>query len=58
MPVWNNIFSNFSGAHNLPGTQPFMQLDEFDRFVTNSGLLNDSFAQRDIPLIYNLSMLT
>ena len=44
MPVWNNIFSNFSGAHNLPGTQPFMQLDEFDRFVSNSGLINDSFA--------------
>ena len=33
-------------------------LDEFDDFVTSSGLINDSLAARDIPLIFVQSMMT
>lgn len=34
-----------------------MMQDEFDEFVVQSGWLNDGLAAREIPLIFNLSML-
>lgn len=56
--LWTHLYNKFSGRHALPGQKPFMMQDEFETFVIESGMINDSLAQREVPLIFNLSMLT
>ena len=55
---FEQMFKVFSGKHNVPGQKPHMEVDEFEMFVTVSGLLNDMLVARDISLIFNLSMMT
>lgn len=54
----DHIFHRFGGAHSDPGAKPHMEVDEFENFCVTSGLMNDSFAAREVPLIFNLSMFT
>ena len=56
-PLWKHLYKRFSGKHKKPGQKDFMMQDEFDEFVVQSGWLNDGLAAREIPLIFNLSML-
>ena len=42
--VFENMYLKFTGRHALPGAKPFMMLDEFDDFVSRSGLINDCLA--------------
>ena len=35
-----------------------MMQDEFEEFVVAAGILNDGLAQRELSLIFNLSMIT
>lgn len=35
-----------------------MQQDEFEQFCLSTGMINDGFAAREIPLVFNLSMFT
>ena len=44
--------------HAAPGAKAHMEVDEFDMFCNASGLLNDSFASREVSLLFNLSMFT
>jgi|TARA_B110000285_G_C15119621_1_gene616287 hypothetical protein len=57
-PFFEHLYSKFSGAHALPGQKPAMQQDEFEKFCLSTGLINDGFAAREIPLVFNLSMFT
>lgn len=51
------FYSNYSGLRTKPGKAPFMALEEFRNFVTDYGLL-DAFPSSEIPLCYNLSIMT
>lgn len=55
---FEQIYKVFAGKHNVPGQKPHMEVDEFEIFVTVSGLLNDILVARDISLIFNLSMMS
>jgi hypothetical protein len=55
-PLWEYFYKINTGKHALPGSKPFMMVDEFDIFVQSSGMLNDELAAREIPLMFNLSM--
>jgi len=35
-----------------------MTVDEFEKFISNAGLLNDLLTFRDLGLCFNLSMMT
>jgi hypothetical protein len=54
----DNIYGRFSGKHTDPGSKPLMEADEFEAFCQSSGLINDSFVQREVGLVFNLSMFT
>ena len=41
-----------------PGEKWFMTEDEFEAFVQDAGLINDMFFSRDVPVCFNLSMMT
>lgn len=54
--LWEEFYRTHSGKHKKPGQKNYMMVDEFDYFVTCSGMINSELAARDIPLIFNLSM--
>ena len=54
--VWEHFDKRFSGKHKKPGQKDYMIVDEFDEFVTSSGLLGDDLTAIDLSLIFNLSM--
>ena len=56
--VWDHMYGKFSGRHALPGTKPFMMVDEFDDWVQQSNLLNDLMTAKYVTYIYNVSMLS
>jgi hypothetical protein len=58
LPVFDHIFNRFSGKHKKPGEKNFMCVDEFEAFIYESGLINDSLAAREINSIFNLSMFS
>lgn len=58
LPVLKALFSRYSGRKTLPGYKPFMCLEEFRDLCTSAGLLNDSFASREIDACFGLAMMT
>jgi hypothetical protein len=58
LPIFEYIYKNF-GCHYLkPSDKPFMMVDEFEKFFAFTGLVNDSFVQRDIYTSFNNAMMT
>ena len=57
-PLFDYIYKNY-GCHYLkPGEKPFMMVDEFEKFFVTSGLISDTFVQRDIFISFNNAMMT
>jgi hypothetical protein len=56
-PLLKFYYDKFSGMHTLPGKKPFMSLEELRNFIFKIGI-EDSINEREIPLIFNVSMMT
>ena len=56
-PLLRFYYDRYSGQNTLPGKKPFMCLDELRRFIFDVKI-EDKLNERDIPLIFNLSMMT
>jgi hypothetical protein len=42
----------------LPGAPKFMSIEEFFQAIFETGVVSDSFGQREIGILYTLSMMT
>lgn len=58
LPILQLIFHTNSRLQVKPGQKPFMSLSEFQLICASAGLLNETFASRDIDFCFNLSMMT
>ena len=58
MITFEKIYKQNSGRYALPGATRYMSLDEFFDLITGWGVVNDSFGQREIGTLFNLSMMT
>ena len=58
LPILQLIFQTNSRLQVKPGQRPFMSLPEFQLICASAGLLNETFASRDIDFCFNLSMMT
>ena len=58
MNTFEKIYRQNSGRYALPGAPKFMSLDEFFDLVCSCGVVDDNFGQREISILYNLSMMT
>lgn len=52
-----HIYKMYSGLRTAPGRTPFMALEEFKNLVVDFGL-DSTFPQSEIPVCYNLAMMT
>lgn len=55
--VIDGIYASFSGT-DVPGKKPFVSLDSFRQICVGAMLLDDRFGERDVPVAYNLAMMT
>lgn len=55
-PHIENIYQVYSGMKT--GRQSCMSIEEFETFCLASGILNDLFTNREIPLVFSLSTMT
>ena len=58
MTAVKKIYEKFSGKYAMPGAIKYMSSDEFFALVEQTGIVNDSFGQREILPIFNCSMMT
>eukprot|EP01017_Pseudomicrothorax_dubius_P005020 TRINITY_DN11162_c0_g1_i1.p1 TRINITY_DN11162_c0_g1~~TRINITY_DN11162_c0_g1_i1.p1 ORF type:complete len:422 (+),score=86.12 TRINITY_DN11162_c0_g1_i1:71-1267(+) len=55
----NQIYKKYSGRKSKPGMKKFMCLDELHTLANHAGLISeDSMVERDVDVIFNLSMMT
>lgn len=57
LPVVRGIYKKYSGQKTLPGQKKFMCLEEFNKLVSEAGMLTDNCGERDATLAFNLSMM-
>lgn len=57
-PMLDYIYNNYGGTHKKPGEKTFMTVDEFEKFINDSGLCNDLLYTRDCCVCFNLAMMT
>jgi hypothetical protein len=55
--ILDQIWTKYSGARAMPGKKKFMSVDELRRLILDSGI-DKEIAEREIPVIYNLSMMS
>lgn len=53
-----SIYTKFSGKYAMPSAPRFMSFDEFFDLITQTGVVDETFGQREIGICYNLSMMT
>jgi hypothetical protein len=58
MSTFDKIYKKNSGRYALPGATKFMSLDEFYGLITTCGVVDDNFGQREVSIMFNLSMMT
>ena len=58
MITFEKIYKQNSGRYALPGATRYMSLDEFFDLITGWGVVNENFGQREISILFNLSMMT
>lgn len=56
--TFNLIYKKNSGRYALPGATRYMSLDEFFDLICSCGVVDDTFGQREISVLYNLAMMT
>lgn len=52
------LYNLYSGRHSKPAEARFMCADEFIKMISDSGIVSDRFGNREIGIIFNLSMMT
>ena len=58
LQTFNLIYKKNSGRFALPGATKYMSLDEFFDLICAWGVVDDTFGQREIGTLFNLSMMT
>lgn len=58
LPLWKYLFAKYGASGEGFGKDKSLEMDEFDKFVTDSGLINEEMATREIPICFNQSMYT
>lgn len=56
-PVVEGVYSLYSGT-DVPGKKPFVSLESFRQMCIGAGVLDEKFVERDVPVAFNLSMMT
>lgn len=57
-PLFDYIFKHYGCGYLKPGEKPFMMVDEFQKFFVTTGLISNTFVERDIFISYNNAMMT
>lgn len=57
-PILDALFKKYSGKKTLPGQKVFMSLEEFRLLCNEAGLVNNTFATREIDLCFTQAMMT
>ena len=58
MKAISALYARYSGKYALPGAPRYMSMDEFILLIQESGVISDSFGEREISPIYSMSMMT
>ncbi len=58
LPVLKKIYEKFSGKYASPGAAHYMSMIEFQELFQDSGVFNESFGSKMLPLQFTLSMMT
>ena len=53
-PLFQYMFKNYGCGYLKPGEKPFMMVDEFQRLITTTGLISNTFVERDIFICFHL----
>ncbi len=48
--IFEELYKGFGGTHRKPGEPLYMTVDEFERLITEAGLVSPHFVSRDISL--------
>lgn len=52
------VYSKYTGKYAMPGQPKFMSLDEFEELINTAGIVDETFGNRDIGPMFNLSMMS
>jgi hypothetical protein len=52
------IYQRFSGRFALPGNSKYMSLTEFMEMFLDSGIFNENFGYKQLPVQFSTSMMT
>jgi hypothetical protein len=55
--ILDQIWTKYSGMKTMPGKKKYMCVDELRKLIFDSGIEKE-IPERDIPIIFNLSMMT
>lgn len=55
--ILDSIYKKYSGSKALPGQKPFMSLEEFHQFCSDTKLENEKLTSREIDLNFVQSMM-
>jgi hypothetical protein len=55
-PLFNFLFNQYGGIVKKPGQKITVTLDEYEKFITDSGIINDSFNTREIPICFSMAL--
>jgi hypothetical protein len=58
MQVLKDVYNKYSGRECLPSEDPYMTMHEFIELINNTKVIDDHFGEREIGIIYNISMMT
>lgn len=58
LAIFKEIYTGYSGRTKTPGAKVFMSIQEFNECMVNLGLINELFAERDITILFGISMMT
>lgn len=53
IPLWKYLFAKYGASGEGFGKEKSLEMDEFDTFVNDSGLINEELAAREIPICFN-----
>jgi hypothetical protein len=56
--ILENLYRKLGCNSQKPGTKAFMSLGEFKQLCQSGGMFEDSFAEKEGNLSFNLSMQT
>ena len=52
------VYEKYTGRFQMPGATKYMSVEEFFDLICSCGVVNEDFGQREISILFNLSMFT